>query len=254
MSELTGLTAIGYARVSTDKGQTVETQKRLIMDWAESKGVTIKAIYADEGISGATFPRPELSQAIVDIQVNQIPILVCYDQSRLTRDGFDDLPIIKKMLGKCVIRYTTLDLNPDDLGAKIMSAIKTVTDSEERKTLGKRTADGMDTRKREGKHVGRPAEFLFREDIITAPIGLYKAGRTLTMSKPELMEHAKAGHSLTYVCKTVLIKANGKHVTVATLSKALHDAGLFDEYEHRYRLATASIKGTDRHDNNKVGQ
>lgn len=254
MSELTGLTAIGYARVSTDKGQTVETQKRLIMEWAESKGVTIKAIYADEGISGATFPRPELSQAIVDIQVNHIPILVCYDQSRLTRDGFDDLPIIKKMLGECVIRYTTLDLNPDDLGAKIMSAIKTVTDSEERKTLSDRTKEGMDTRKREGKHIGRPAEFMFREDIVSAPTGKFKAGRTLTMSKRELMEYANAGHSLRYVCKTVLIKADGKHVNVATLSNALHDAGLFDEYEHRHKLATASVKRTNRTDSDEVGQ
>lgn len=255
MSELKGLTAIGYCRISTDdKGQTVETQKVLINRWAESKGVKIRAIYSDEGVSGSVFPRPQLSQALIDIMSSHTPILVCLNQSRLTRDAAAHMPIINQMLGKsCIIRYVELDINTDDLGGRITLAVTGAIDTEERRRISKRTKDRMDNLKLQGRYLGRPAAFMFREDVTSAPQGLFKAGRTLTLSKPELMEYAKAGRSITWVCKNILVRPDGGHVTTATLCTALRNAGLFDEYEHRHKLAAASAKGTDRTDSNEVG-
>lgn len=232
MSDLTGLQAIGYCRISTDdKGQTVETQKRHIESWATQNGVTIKAIYADEGVSGNTFPRPQLSLAIVDAVSSHVPILVCYDQSRLTRNGAEHLPIIKKMLGSTVIRYTSLDIDPDNLGGRLMSAVKSVTDSEERAILRTKTKIGMETRKLQGKHVGRPARFLFKEEIATAPTGLYKAGVTVVMAMPVVMAYADAGLSIRAVAKDYL------GINSATLHDALVRADLLNEYLDRKNKA-----------------
>ena len=234
MSNLNGLTAIGYCRVSTDLGQTNETQKRMINEWAERNGVNVLRIYADEAISGATFPRPQLSQAIVDIVSNHVPILVCYDQSRLTREGENDLPTIKGMLGQCVIRYTSLDVDPDAFGGRLVSAIKSVTDSEERAVLRSRTRLGMETRKLQGKHVGRPARFLFKEELATAPTGLFKPGVTVVMAMPVVMAYADYGLSLRTVAKDHL------GINYATLCKALDRAGLMNEYLDRKNKAKTS--------------
>lgn len=255
MSELKGLTAIGYCRISTDdKGQTVETQKNLINEWAKRKGVTIRAIYADEGISGSAFPRPELSQALIDIKTTNTPILVCLNQSRLTRDASAHMPIINQILDKtCIIRYVELDIPVDDLGGQMALAVTAVLDAEERRRISQRTAQRMRDLKEQGKYCGRPAAFMFREDVTRAPQGLFKAGRTITLSKPELMEYANAGRSITWVCRNILSRPDGSCVSTATLCTALKDAGLFDEYEHKYRLAAASAKGTDRTDSNEVG-
>lgn len=138
-SALEGMHAIGYCRVSTDpedKGQTVETQKRQINEWAERYGVEIDDIYADEGISGGTWPRPMLSMAIMSLVNSPASFLVCYDQSRLTRDAPAHLSQIKKALQGKVIRYVTDgDTDPDNLGIRIVSAIKAETDKEERRVL-----------------------------------------------------------------------------------------------------------------------
>lgn len=242
MSELKGLTAIGYCRISTDdKGQTVETQKVLINRWAESKGVKIRAIYSDEGISGSVFPRPQLSQALIDIMSSHTPILVCLNQSRLTRDAAAHMPIINQMLGKsCIIRYVELDIDTDDLGGKITLAVTGAIDTEERRRISVRTKQRMTQLKESGHYLGRPAAFMFREDVTAAPQGLFKAGRTLTLSKPELMEYANAGRSISWVCKNILIRPDGGHVTTATLCTALRNAGLFDEYEQRHKLAAVN--------------
>lgn len=255
MSELTGLTAIGYCRISTDdKGQTVDTQKHLINEWAKRHGVIIREIFADEGVSGSVFPRPELAQALIEIKTYQIPILVCLNQSRLTRDSSAHMPHIKRILGdSCVIRYVELDMPTDDLGGQMTLAVTGILDAEERRRISKRTKDRMDNLKLQGRYLGRPAAFMFREDVTSAPQGLFKAGRTLTLSKPELMEYAKAGRSISWVCKNVLIRPDGGHVTTATLCTALRNAGLFDEYEHKHKLAAASVKRTDRTDSNEVG-
>lgn len=256
MSELKGLTAVGYCRISTDdKGQTVETQKALINEWAARKGVTIRAIYSDEGISGSVFPRPQLSQALIDIMSSHTPILVCLNQSRLTRDAAAHMPVINQMLGNaCIIRYAELDINTDDLGGQITLAVTGAIDAEERRRISLRTKQRMDELIKAGRYVGRPAAFLFREDVVNAPQGLFKAGRTLTLSKSELMEYANAGRSISWVCKNVLVRPDGGHVTTATLCTALRNAGLFDEYEHKHKLAAARAKGLNRIDTNKMAQ
>lgn len=235
MSDLKGLHAVGYCRVSTKSdtdneldGQTCETQAREIKNWAERKGVILEAIYKDEGISGATFPRPGISSALMHIQTEHTPILVAYDQSRITRDGAKHMGVISKLIdGIAIIKYTSIDLDLDNIGGKIYASIKNVTDSEERKTLSKRTADGMRTRKDAGIHTGRPARFMFREDVEGAPQGRFKKGVTVTMAKPVVMAYADAGASIRTVARDYL------GINPATLYKALENAGLLHEYLER---------------------
>lgn len=251
MTNLNGLTAVGYCRISTDdKGQTVETQRALIKDWAQRNGVVLREIYADEGISGTVYPRPQLSQALIDVMSNCTPILVCLNQSRLTRNAAEHMPIINRMLGEsCVIRYVELDLDTDDLGGQITLAVTGVIDAEERRRISVRTKQRMERLKAEGRYLGRPSAFMFREDVTRAPPGLFKAGRTLTLSKPEVLEYAAAGRSITWLCKNILVRPDGGHVSTVTLCSALKSAGLFEEYERKYRMAATHVKApapTDR--------
>lgn len=230
MTSLKGIHAIAYVRVSTDdKGQTVESQKREIGQWASRTGAIIDATYEDNQ-SGADFPRPGLSMAIAHVVANRIPILVCYDQSRLTRSP-EHLPIIMSMLNPCSVRYTAIDIDPEQVSGRLLSAIKSVTDSEERKILSDRTKMGMKTRQIQGIHCGRPRAFMFTEDIAAAPVGAFRPGVTVTMTKPDLMAYSHAGHSVLYVCKRVLRNpTTGKPLAQRTVIMALTTAGLYDEY------------------------
>lgn len=244
-SALEGMHAIGYCRVSTDpedKGQTVETQKRQINEWAERYGVAIDQIFSDEGISGGTWPRPFLSMAIMTLVNSSASILVCYDQSRLTRDAPAHLPQIKKALGDKVIRYVTDgDTDPDNLGVRILSAIKGETDKEERRVLHEKTRAGMATRKAQGKHIGRPSKAVITSDPSTLPKGKIQARDgtltdkmrvprgTVVYSREQVLNWARMGWSCNKVAHDIL------RMSTSSFIRMMNDAGIYEEYKQILR-------------------
>lgn len=167
-STLNGLHAIAYTRVSTkDKGQTIKTQENHIKQWADTYGVTIDAWFSDVGKSGDEWPRPQLSMAILTLNLSpSAVILVSYSQSRLTRNASEDLPEIKKLLKDgALIRYSEYgDDDPDTLGSKMRDAVTATIDSAELDRLHERTRAGMETRKKAGKHIGRPAKVIITDN------------------------------------------------------------------------------------------
>lgn len=241
--------AVGYCRVSTDpedKGQTVETQKRQISDWAERYGVTIDAFFSDEGISGGTWPRPNLSMAIMELVNSPASFLVCYDQSRLTRDAPVHLPQIKKMLQGKVIRYVVDgDTDPDNLGARIMSAIKGETDKEERKVIHDKTAAGMETRRQQGKHIGRPSKIVITDEPDKLPKGKIqpKDGTytekwhiprgTRVFTKQQVLGWARQGWSAHKVATELL------GVSTSSFIRMMEAAQIYTEYKQILQEARA---------------
>lgn len=233
---LKGLHAVGYCRVSTDDmGQTNETQKRLIDQWAEAQGVIIDAYYMDE-LSGAIFPRPQLAQALITLTTSTASMLVCYDQSRLTRNAPEHIPLINQILGGKIIRYVTNgDMAPDSLGVRVINAIKGETDKEERAKLHARTREALKTRKDNGQHVGRPARLIISADTSNLPKGLIASSggstihgksrkvTTRVLSPAEVLNFARAGFS-PYRVAMIL------EVTPTTFNTALKNANLTAQY------------------------
>ena len=240
-NELKDMHAIGYCRVSTDpedKGQTVETQKRQINEWAEKYGVIIDSIFSDEGISGGTWPRPNLSMAILTLFNSTASILVCYDQSRLTRDAPAHLPQIKKLLNGKVIRYVVDgDSDPNNLGVRIISAIKGETDKEERKVLHEKTKAGMKTRKDMGIHIGRPSKIVITDDITKLPRGKVQAKDgtftdkahiprgTRVYTKNQVLGWARQGWSAHKVATELL------GVSTSSFIRMMDEAQIYAEYK-----------------------
>ena len=239
-SALKDMHAIGYCRVSLDpedKGQTVETQKRQIKEWADRYGVIIDDYFSDEGISGGTWPRPNLSMAILTLVNSTASILVCYDQSRLTRNAPEHLPQIKKLLDGKVIRYVVDgDTDPDNLGVRIVSAIKGETDKEERKVLHEKTRAGMEARKKQGIHIGRPSKIVITDDPGKLPRGKVQAKDgtytdkehiprgTRVYSKSQVLSWANQGWSAHKVATELL------GVSTSSFIRMMKDAQIYDEY------------------------
>lgn len=235
-----GLQAIGYCRVSTDdKGQTNETQEREIRAWADRTGAEIVQIYYDER-TGKTLNRPGLMQAIGHIRCDNIPILVAYDPSRLTRN--EELPKIRAMIGdKCTIQFTTSDLDPTSLGGRITESIRQIFDKEENVIRSAKTSLGMVTRRDQmGIHVGRPAKIVFVEELESCKRGLRSSvddtHKTQSLVYPidTILGYADRGVSMNYLATKIL------EVTPMSLRRALERFGKLEEYMTRYALSRRS--------------
>lgn len=224
-SPLEGLHAVGYARVSTeDKGQDTGIQVNEINRWAETNGVIMDKIIQEE-ISGAIWPRPGLSEAIISVMTSSASMLVCYDQSRLTRDAKNQLPLIEKMLGDKVVRYVVNgDADPDSFGVKIMSAVKGVSDSEERKILKQKTRLSMAYRRDTLHiHVGRPAKLIIADSTEGFNKGLI-GEKTIILKPSKVLSFAREGWPPNYVSVKLL------NVPPVTFLRALERAGLKEQY------------------------
>lgn len=206
-SDLEGMRAVLYARVSTDdKGQTTETQVREMKKWCEAKGVEIAGIYEEEK-SATTLDRPKFQEMMGRILVSRdVQILLVYDQSRLTRD-MNMRDIEKALEGTgCQIRYVDIDIEPGTVGAKITSAVKEVLNKEENDARKAKTKMGIETRRIAGYHVGRPRAFVFTDEIEVLPIGAYinasdpknedRIVKSKTMSKEYALSLADNGVSV----------------------------------------------------------
>ena len=60
------MTVVGYCRLSRDENKenyaSIEEQKRIIQDYANSCNWTVSDFYIDDNVSGYTFNRPEFTK------------------------------------------------------------------------------------------------------------------------------------------------------------------------------------------------
>lgn len=260
-SKLKDLHAVGYARVSTkDHTQTVKTQIHLIEEWARQYGVIIDNIRYDQGKSGDMYPRPGLAMALCDLADSKASILICTDQSRLTRNAPEDLSKIKKALPDgVIIRYTIHgDADPDNIGVQVLNAVKGVTDNAELETLHRKTSQGMQDRIKAGQHMGRPAKVVITDDPAKLPRGLIQKadgtstpGTDLSKEDDERQRVYKGytrgtnvlttSHVLSFAQKGLSMYKVSKllGISPASFSRLLHDAKIYDEYQAIY----SQVKG-----------
>ena len=176
--------------------------------------------------------------AILTLVNSTASILVCYDQSRLTRDAPAHLPQIKKLLNGKVIRYVVDgDIDPNNLGVRIVSAIKGETDKEERKVLHEKTKAGMRTRKDMGIHIGRPSKIVITDNPDKLPRGkvqvkdgtftdkMHIPRGTRVYTKQQVLGWARQGWSAHKVATELL------GVSTSSFIRMMDEAQIYAEYK-----------------------
>jgi DNA invertase Pin-like site-specific DNA recombinase len=75
-----------YMRISTkNHGQTIETQRVALMEFARNRGFEIAAEYANEGISGSKDSRPALDRLMKDAQAKRFDAVLVARFDRFAR-------------------------------------------------------------------------------------------------------------------------------------------------------------------------
>ena len=223
-----GMTAILYARVSTDdKDQTTETQIRNMRTWCADQGVEIVAEYEEEK-SAKDMDRPKFEACIGRIALGGVNILLAWNESRLSRD-MEDMTAITKLVRSygTVIRYVSNAVEPENSTGQLLNSINTWQAQEERKKLSLNTKVGMQTAKAHGIHCGRKLAMCFshrvaeNERLISKGDGCKQPTKIIPIDV--VFDLARQGYTINRASGII-------GVSHSTLKRALLLEGRFEEF------------------------
>jgi len=150
--------AIGYIRVSTEgqavDGVSLELQRAKLEAWASLHDATLVAVFADEGLSGASADRPGLLQAIAAAK-RERAALVVYSLSRLSRSTLDTLRLAGELeKAGCDLVSLQEQVDTSSPAGRVIFRVLAALAEFERDQLAERTRQAMQHLKAQGRVVG----------------------------------------------------------------------------------------------------
>lgn len=149
-----------YARVSTDKSQTVETQLRQLHEVAARLGWIIVAVHTDEGISGAhgRDKRPGLDALMKQVMRKEIDMVAAWSVDRLGRSLQHLVGVLADLQARNVGLYLHVQgLDTTTPSGRAMYQLLGVFAEFEREMIRERVLAGIDRARARGKRLGRPS-------------------------------------------------------------------------------------------------
>ncbi len=163
-----GLRAAVYVRESRDENQknydTIETQRKLLVDYAGEQGWQVFAVYEDDNISGTTFQRPGLRRLEQDIQSGDIDIILLKDLSRLGRNNGRTLLFIESA-EEAGVRIVTADGRYDSESNTELAGLDTWFNERYAADISRKIRASLKYKIQSGEYIG------------TAPYGYKKTAR-----------------------------------------------------------------------------
>lgn len=144
------MNAAAYCRISTldQSHNSLEAQERQIREYCARNGLTLKAVFTDNGQSSYTFDRPDFKALEAFLKKNKdVQYLIIVDPSRFSRNVAEALMKLKELEDKMKIRvYATTDAFGTDFSdpsAFIMRTLQYVMGESELHNIRKRTKAGI---------------------------------------------------------------------------------------------------------------
>lgn len=147
-----------YARVSTDKAQTVENQLRQLNEVAVRLGWTVVAVFTDEGISGAKGrdQRPGFDNLLKGVARKEFDMIAAWSVCRLGRSLQDLVAFLADVQARGVDLYLHQQaIDTSTPSGRMLFQLLGVFSEFERAMIRSRVVAGLD-RVRGKKRLGRP--------------------------------------------------------------------------------------------------
>jgi len=151
--------AIGYLRASTDEQQLgPEAQRRALERHCLEQYLTLKAVFVDQGISGAdpASDRPGLLGAFAALVQHRAGVLLVQRRDRLARDavlaGLIEREVRRMGAEVHAVEGTS---NGDTLEAKLQRGMADILAAYERDLIGARTRAALAVKKSRGERTGQ---------------------------------------------------------------------------------------------------
>lgn len=150
--------AVAYVRVSTDEQRLgPDAQRAAIAEWAKREGVSVVAVFSDEGVSGGAdlSDRPGLVAALAELRAARAGVLIVAKRDRLARDTFI-AQTIERAAKACGAKVATADgvANGDGAADDFMRSMLDAVAQYERALIRARTKAALAAKRARGERAG----------------------------------------------------------------------------------------------------
>jgi DNA invertase Pin-like site-specific DNA recombinase len=188
-----------YARVSTDRTQTVENQLRQLNEVAVRLGWTVVAVFTDEGISGAKGrdQRPGFDALLRGIARREFDLMAAWSVCRLGRSLADLVTFLGDVQAKGVDLYLHAQgLDTSTPSGRMLFQMLGVFSEFERAMIRDRVVAGLQRARQNRVRLGRPPMPQDRVDAITRSLiegnGIRATARATGASTTTVMRIARS--------------------------------------------------------------
>ena len=156
-----------YYRLSRDElagreSNSITNQRMILTEYADKNGFTVVDEFADDGVSGTTFERPQFQRMMDEIKAGHIDTVIVKDLSRLGRDYLGTGDHIEKIFPKLGVRFISIyegyDSFIDSESADFLPYIN-LCNERHAKQSGRKSKDTKDHMAALGKFIGSKAPF-----------------------------------------------------------------------------------------------
>ena len=164
-----------YARISSEEchrneGYTIDNQIILLKDYISGKGdMELFDIYADDGVSGIRFDRPEFNRMMDDMRMGKIDCIVVKDLSRFGRNYLEMGDYLDNIFPLFGVRFIAITDNFDTLYPNtteegILVPFKNIINEMYSKDLSRKVGSGLRQRQKKGEYVGGVPPYGYLKD------------------------------------------------------------------------------------------
>ena len=150
----------------TDDSESIQNQKSMLTQYADSHGWEIYDIYSDDDYAGADRRRPEFNRLLNDAEAHKFDIILCKTQSRFTRE----LELVEKyihgMFPMWGIRFVSIVDNADTAvkGNKKSRQINGLVNEWYLEDMSDNIRSVLTNRRMNGLHIGAFALYGYKKD------------------------------------------------------------------------------------------
>jgi DNA invertase Pin-like site-specific DNA recombinase len=157
-------TAIIYLRVSSSgqvnkgfdpEGYSIPAQRDACRRYAEPIGADVVREYVEPGVSGTTTNRPALQRMLAELSELHPDYAIFYDLSRVARDDFDALWLLREIEGQGCKLESTLERIDDTSAGKLLYTVMAGVNAFRSRGDAQKVKMGMQRKHATGGTVGR---------------------------------------------------------------------------------------------------
>lgn len=165
--------AVLYMRISKEdtgrsESASIETQRKILTDYAEKNGFEIVGEYADDGYSGTSMERPALRRMLSELSQGRADTVLIKDLSRLGRNSGRVSILLDEYFPSRRIRLIAVadgvDTFKRDSAASIVTPVKNLVNELYAADISMKIRSSLGAKMRRGEYIGAFAPYGYEKD------------------------------------------------------------------------------------------